>query len=63
MANPSQLSDPILNYRFSRDWGAGRFHLRLAAEAEQWLAARRKMRRRRDPAPKGAKLRSWRAST
>ena len=62
MADLSRLSDPAANYRFSRDYGAGRFHLRLAAEAARWLKARRKSRGRGAQEAKRARCRSWRAS-
>ena len=37
----SRKSDPDKNALFARDWGAGRFHVRLAGEAARWLKARR----------------------
>ena len=61
MANPSQLSDPDLNLQFARDWGAGKFHARLAAEAARWLAAKRKARGRGFQS-RNAKIRVWRAA-
>ena len=53
---------PPATTAFLRNWGAGRFHARLAAEAARWLRARRKMRRRGAPS-RHARMRSWRAST
>ena len=65
MADFAQKSDPGENYMFCRDWcGAGYFHLRLAQEAELWLADRRKKRARAGTAlSRHARMRSWRAST
>ncbi len=62
MANPSQRSDPDLNYQFARDWGARRFHVRLADEAARWLKVRREKRSGRAPA-RSVRLQAWRAST
>ena len=61
MADLSRLSDPDLNLQFARDWGAGRFHARLAAEAARWLAAKRKERGRGAPS-KRARMRGWRTA-
>lgn len=64
MANPYRMSDPDLNLQFARDWGAGRFHIRLAAEASRWIEARREKRRQATKPPlRSARLRAWRAST
>ena len=60
MTHAFRKSDPDENASFARDWGGGRFHARLAAEAECWLAARRKARRRGFQA-KRDKIRAWRA--
>lgn len=60
----SRKSDPDLNYLFARDWGAGRFHARLAAEAAHWLEARRSKQARVNLAlSRPPRLRAWSAST
>ena len=63
MADPFRLSDPAMNLQFSKDWGAGRFHERLADEAAKWLKARQNTPPQA-PTTKSSpygRLRSWRA--
>ena len=45
MVDFSRMTDPGENVQFRRDWGAGRFQVKLAAEAARWLESRRKKRR------------------
>ena len=60
----SRKSDPDKNYLFARDWGAGRFHARLAGEAARWLEARRNKQARVSLArSRLPRLRAWSAST
>ncbi len=60
--NSARRSDPDLNKQFNRDWGAGRFHARLAGEAAAWLKKRRRRTVKATLAwSESGKLRSWRA--
>ena len=66
MVDFSRMTDPGENVQFRRDWGAGRFQVRLSAEAARWLEARRKKRTRARASTalsRHARMRSWRAST
>ena len=63
MVDPARMTDPGENVQFRRDWGAGRFQVKLAAEAARWLEARRKKRRQAStPPPPSARLRAWRST-
>lgn len=64
MAEFSRMSNPGENLQFARDWGAGRFHVKLAEEAARWLKARRNKEVRASLArSRPVEIRAWRAST